>query len=146
MGARDPITRKWGYIDKKGKQVIPFIYDTFGDNPETGIGHFGVLPFSEGLAVTYLNKKAGYVDKKGSIVIPHQYESALSFEHGTAQVSLNGKRLSIDKRGKIVRTQPEEKPPDTSDVAFPEFEEVGPVSEGMMAAKKNGKWGYVKMK
>jgi hypothetical protein len=45
---------KWGYIDKKGKMVIPAVYD-------------GADIFSEGLARVEVNGKWGYIDTKGNI-------------------------------------------------------------------------------
>ena len=45
---------KWGYIDKKGKIVIPIQYDD-------------AWPFSDnGLARVKVNGKWGYIDKKGT--------------------------------------------------------------------------------
>ncbi|RLI97118.1 MAG: hypothetical protein DRO96_01495 [Candidatus Aenigmatarchaeota archaeon] len=46
---------KWGFIDKKGKVVIPLEYDDAGS-------------FSEGLAWVKKNRKLGFVDKKGNVV------------------------------------------------------------------------------
>lgn len=56
-----PINGKWGFIDKFGKEVIPFIYDE-GYN------------FDEyGLAIMVLNGKGGIIDTKGKIVTPFKY-------------------------------------------------------------------------
>jgi DNA-binding transcriptional regulator/RsmH inhibitor MraZ len=49
---------KWGYIDKKGRMVIPPVYDD-------------VQPFSENVqAMVEVNGKHGYIDTKGDIVRP----------------------------------------------------------------------------
>ena len=66
--------KKWGYVDKTGKQVIDFKFE----NAE---------PFSEGLAAvkfhhTFGDDKWGYIDKTGKKVIDDDYYSADSFKNG----------------------------------------------------------------
>ncbi len=48
---------KFGYIDKAGNVVIPFVYDY-------------AAPFSEGLAYVCQGEKYGYIDTTGKIVVP----------------------------------------------------------------------------
>ena len=43
---------KWGFIDKEGREVIPFKYDD-------------INPFSEGVALVKINSKKGYIDING---------------------------------------------------------------------------------
>lgn len=72
-------SRKWGYVDRKGKWVVP---PTFGS----------AAPFSEGLAVVGIWEKGGYemkhgyIDKTGKIVIPASFTYAKSFSEGLAGV------------------------------------------------------------
>ena len=82
--------KKFGYIDKSGKEVIPFEYDD-ADN------------FSEGLARVMKNGKCGYIDKDGKEVIPFNYRCAISFHGNMALVSKNANQCEyIDKTGKVV--------------------------------------------
>ena len=69
---------KWGYVDKNGKEVIPFSYDD-------------AYSFSEGLALVKKAIKWGYVDKNGKEVIPFSYDDACSFSEGLARVYKDGK-------------------------------------------------------
>lgn len=52
---------KWGFVDKKGRTVIPFKYDM-------------VLPFYEGYAPVMLNNQWKIVDKKGRYLLKDRYE------------------------------------------------------------------------
>jgi hypothetical protein len=142
LGAQDHTSMRWGFVNKKGLQVIPFIYDKTGLGEYTNV--FGVLPFSEGLAVAYLDGKAGYIDKKGNVIIPHQYEEGRSFENGVAHVRLNGVLISIDKAGNTIPS-PVPASETTRHPDFPGLEEVCRVSEGLMGAKQNGMWGFVRV-
>lgn len=51
---------KYGYINKKGKIVIPAIYDY-------------AYPFVKGMAYVELNGKSGFINKKGKEIIPIKY-------------------------------------------------------------------------
>ena len=69
---------KWGFIDKKGNVVIPFVYE-------------GAGAFSEGLAAVRREDrngdwKSGFIDKKGNEVIPFVYNEAYVFSEGLALV------------------------------------------------------------
>lgn len=57
---------KFGYMDKKGKVVVPIIYD-YGKT------------FSQGLVAVQKNGKRGYIDKTGKTVIPFIYDYASNF-------------------------------------------------------------------
>lgn len=62
----------WGFINKKGEEVIPCIYSV-------------VLAFSEDLAaVQDANGKGGFIDKKGNEVIPCTYNAVSPFKEGLA--------------------------------------------------------------
>ncbi|PJB55344.1 MAG: hypothetical protein CO098_16820, partial [Bacteroidetes bacterium CG_4_9_14_3_um_filter_41_19] len=52
---RVEINKKYGFIDKTGKVVIPLMYEF-------------ALPFSEGLARVELNGKKVYINKAGEII------------------------------------------------------------------------------
>ena len=82
--------RKYGFIDKTGKEVTPIKYDY-------------AYSFSEGLASVKLNNKYGFIDKTGKEVIPIKYDDAWGFSEGLAFVELNGKLFYINKRGECVK-------------------------------------------
>ncbi len=70
------VKEKLGFIDLKGKIIIPPQYDEAG-------------PFSEGLAMVSLAGKAGYIDQKGNQVIPLQFAfTGKPFVNGLAPVLL----------------------------------------------------------
>ena len=52
---------KWGFIDKTGKEVVPFIYDD-------------VNWFGEGLSEVKKDGKYGFINKTGEVVIPFIYK------------------------------------------------------------------------
>lgn len=77
----------WGFIDKNGNEVIPFIYN------DTKI-------FKEGLAGVKLNNKWGFIDKNGSEVIQFKYDDVWCFfEGGLALVEKDNKWGFISKEG-----------------------------------------------
>ena len=82
--------KKFGFIDKTGKVVIPPIYDL-------------AWHFSEGLAGVEKNGKRGFVDKTGKVVIPLIYDGAGSFNDGEAEVRVDDERFYIDKEGRFLR-------------------------------------------
>ena len=107
---------KYGFIDKTGKEVIPFKYQHAKD-------------FSEGLARVQLNNKWGYIDKTGKEVISFKYADVGIFSEGLAAVQLNDKWGFIDKSGKEV-------------IPF-KYDLVWYFSEGTAGVKLNGKWGFI---
>lgn len=80
---------KIGFIDKKGKLVIPANLEQAGY-------------FSNGLAPFRKKKKWGYINKSGKIVIEPIFENALPFHDGKARVKKNGKFGIINKEGKLL--------------------------------------------
>lgn len=79
----------FGYINKKGKEVIPCKYPDAVD-------------FSEGLAiVSNAEGLKGYIDSEGKEVIPCQYTDVTQFKEGLASVEIaRGNVIYIDKTGK----------------------------------------------
>ena len=112
--------RKYGFIDKAGKEVIPIKYDEAWD-------------FSEGLARVKLNDKWGFIDKTGKEVIPIKYDYAERFSEGLAVVEYRGKYGFIDKTGK--------------EVIPIKYDDVYSFSEISLAlVKLEGKWFYINPK
>lgn len=88
---------KWGYIDVKGREVIPC---QFEGEERGGYGH----NFSDGMAIIIEEGKYGYINNKGDVVIKPQYAEAADFSEGMAVVMTewNGKLIFIDKRGHVM--------------------------------------------
>ncbi len=78
----------YGYIDKKGIEVIPCIYDSSRE-------------FTEGLAAVSFNDRWGYINVLGQIVIAIEFESAEPFKWGLACVRKKNKWGIIDKEGDL---------------------------------------------
>lgn len=117
---------KFGYVDNKGKLVIPLVYDDATDFREglafvmnkdsrgyidtnnnfvIPLGGLAGNPFSEGLAdVNNKMLQSGYIDKSGKIVIPLECLVAFPFSEGLAFVARNDTIGYIDKQGKFVIT------------------------------------------
>ena len=58
---------KWGFINKKGKTVIPFKYSFVGK-------------YAYGRIAAKFKGKMGYLDGKGKVVIPFKYERTYNFQ------------------------------------------------------------------
>src|SRR6267154_1244414 len=71
--------KKWGFMDREGKIVIPFQFEY-------------ELPFSEGLARisagTGREREIGFIDLHGAPVVPPKYYEAGNFSEGLAPVAL----------------------------------------------------------
>ena len=107
---------KFGVIDKSGKEVLPFKFESD-------------ILYSEELFLVYNNGKAGYYDTNGKCVIPCEYETATPFYEGLAAVEKGGLWGFIDKSGKMVIN--------------PVFDDVNSFSDGLAVVKKNDKYGIV---
>ena len=93
---------KYGYIDKKGKVVIPFKYTYLGS-------------LSEGLIGAELNGKFGYLDRTGKVIIPFKFGTFNNFQNGVALVNMKNmikdedyredEFFYIDKQGKPVEVE-----------------------------------------
>lgn len=82
--------KKYGFINRSGDTIIPFVYDDVD---------FG---FSEGLSDVSIGDCEGYINKKGEIVIPIKYHWCYPFKSGYAQLStLSGDEYFVDKKGNL---------------------------------------------
>jgi len=80
---------KWGFINQKGEQIIPFLYDD-------------ASYFTEGLALVKKDDKYGYINEKNEIVIPFIYDDGALFENGKAWVQVGDKQFKINKLGEEI--------------------------------------------
>lgn len=83
-------TRKFGFVDIHGNEVIPCTWRSAGE-------------FSEYMAcVQDTNRKCGYVDVTGRLVIPCTWDEGWPFYEGLARVQSDKKIGMIDQSGKLV--------------------------------------------
>lgn len=80
---------KYGYIDKKGKIAIPFIYDSAG-------------AFSEGLAPVRKGNYYSFINPNGDVILEGDFSYADVFKDGIAKVYISDKPYFIDKAGNIL--------------------------------------------
>lgn len=82
-----------GYIDNKGKEIIPLIYDD--DYYTDG--------FTDGVTIVTKNGLVGAIDKTGKLIVPCEYKMMSSFSEGIAEVqTTTGKIGFVDSKGKVV--------------------------------------------
>ncbi len=116
---------KRGYINRRGQEVIPLMYDRARTQVVNGLaavalnGKWGfvdttnrvVIPFSytdaysfeDSLAVVKYGAKWGVINRANRVVIPFMYESVLSgFSEGVLGVVLNGKAGAVDVQNRVV--------------------------------------------
>lgn len=147
---KDEKIGKWGYVDNKGKAIIPFTYDNaypflpYGlakvelnekfclideENKKITPFYDEILDFLEDLAKVRLNEKWGYIDTTGQEVISPKYDFVSNFDENLAKVIVDGKYGFIDKTGK--------------DVAPQIYSDVGNFTEDLAWVKINDKYGFI---
>ncbi len=84
---------KWGYINSKGKFILPPIYDHAGDFQENG------------LAVVRLKGQEGIINTNGYSIVKPKYETIHPFSEGRAAVIDHGRYKVIDESGKELTTK-----------------------------------------
>lgn len=86
---------RYGFVDKTGKKVIPFIYDWANS-------------FFEGVGVVELDDKMGAVNLEGKFVLPIEYDVIVNeFIH--LMVEKDGYFWYIDYNGEIIKDMPHDK-------------------------------------
>jgi hypothetical protein len=144
---------KWGFIDVRGNEIIPLIYD-YVSNFNEGIavvskdGRYGainnqgnvVVPIiyedisssaSEGVLCVCADGKWGYVDLTGQAITSTIFDFCCFFREGLAVNAQGGKWGAIDKNGKTV-------------IPFT-YDNMWNFSEGLARVRvvKGGKWGFL---
>jgi hypothetical protein len=122
----------WGYVDRSGREVIPFQFLGAGDFSE---GLAAVNAVNVGGEASYCgsSSKYGYIDKTGAFIIKPQFARAASFKNGSARVSIGkteymgrcvccgprfvGKHGHVDRSGAFIPDKPstEDSTPDFED-------------------------------
>jgi hypothetical protein len=120
----------YGYLNKRGKEVIPLIYETAGDFEKgkavvkTKDGNFQLIDLTGKVIQTYPlafvgnygegllsfkesnDGKIGFIDEQGKTVIKPKFSNAESFKEGRAIVSLSENNRDyygvIDRKGHFV--------------------------------------------
>lgn len=111
------INKKWGYINQKGREIIPIKYEsTWG--------------FSYGYARVKLNGKWGYLDKTGTVITEFKYTDALDFDDSLfAAVCINKKWGIIDRFG--------------NEIIQLKYDDISNIKSGFFLVQINQKWGYI---
>ncbi|GAA0804831.1 WG repeat-containing protein [Psychrobacter piscatorii] len=113
---------QWGYMDKEGRAVIPFEFDSASD-------------FINGIATVSKDYKYGAIDRSGKVVLEFKYSHLGDFKEGLASFS----PMNSDKQG-FINTKGKE-------VIAPIWDQTMHFAEGRAAVAKgdyeNAKWGFV---
>ncbi|MDP4170803.1 MAG: WG repeat-containing protein, partial [Bacillota bacterium] len=78
---------RWGYINAKGRSILPAIYDHAGDFQENG------------LAIVRMMNHDGVIDSNGYFIVKPKYETINPFFEGRATVIDHGRFKAIDEMG-----------------------------------------------
>lgn len=110
-----------GFIDRSGKLVIPATFTSAED-------------FSEGLAFACTDRGCGYIDRKGAAATTALL-GGTPFKDGIAGVWVGKGKMGGLRRYVLYDAQ---RGPLTGD-----YEGVGRLSDGLVAVRLDGRWGYV---
>lgn len=148
--------KKYGVLNAKGKEIIPFIYDNvtgyydgvicvkLGDNwGIIDLSHRFIVPlrlkydyvagFDNGYSVVRKNNKYGIINKKGIEIFPVKYDGIGIFsKEGIAGFRLGDKLGFVNSDGKIV--------------VPPKYEDAYPMFNGLSRVKYKGLQGYINVK
>jgi tetratricopeptide (TPR) repeat protein len=113
--------RRWGYVDRDGRVVIPPRFDAAD-------------PFSEGLAAVRQGDVLGYVDLAGTLVLVPTFGAAGPLVHrpflnGRAVVKAGDRLGAIDRAGKLVVPA--------------RYTELGDFSDGLALACDGEAYGWI---
>lgn len=107
---------KYGFVDEKGKVVVPVVYDNIWD-------------FKNGLAKVSLNGKYGLIDEKGKVILLAICDDIIDFENGLAKIELYGKWGEVDKKGNVI--------------VKVIYDYIWDFKDGLAKVKLNGKHGFI---
>lgn len=118
------VQKKYGFINKTGKLIIPAVYnDAFdffnglavargssGDYGMIDTNGIEKIPFvyknmanlHEGFIWVNNGNETGFLNKQGKVVIPFQYQAARSFSNGLAAVKINNYWGFINPAGMLI--------------------------------------------
>ena len=108
---------KYGVIDKRGRFIIPAIYEEVDD-------------LSEGFYAAAINEKYGYLDKRGRLAVNYQYADALGIKEAKGAVKTDSGWMFIDTNGTQVMDK--------------KFAKTSSFAGGLCAVTANDStWGYI---
>lgn len=108
---------KWGYVNAKGENMIPAMYDYAGT-------------FEGGVAVVGIGSKCGAINTKGDYVIQPMYDDLEAVGHGMIAFVQNDKRGLMNAGGKVV--------------VQPIYDKLGYlVDNDLIPACRNDKYGFI---
>ena len=108
---------KWGYVNAKGENKIPAMYDYAGT-------------FEGGVAVVGIGSKCGAINTKGDYVIQPMYDDLEAIGHGMIAFVQNDKLGLMNAGGKVV--------------VQPIYDELGYlVDNDLIPACRNDKYGFI---
>lgn len=143
-------SRRYGYVDKTAKEVVPPEYQEAKDFKEgiakvklndkwglidptgwqlTPFKYDEISIFTEDMAAVMLNHKWGFVNIAGEETVPLVYDNVHYFENGLTIVTKNYKKGLINKAGKELTSM--------------KYDAIYGFSEGMAAVSINGKYGFI---
>lgn len=111
----------WGYIDTKGQELIPCMYNG------------GISCFSDGVCVVFHDKKPALIDTKNNIIIPFGiYQGIGICFNNTIPVKKGEKWGLIDKNNNIL-----------VDFIYDDLKNSAISNCNLFAAQKSDKWGII---
>ncbi|HWZ21127.1 MAG TPA: WG repeat-containing protein [Cytophagaceae bacterium] len=152
--------RLLGVVNKKGKLIVPIIYNFFDEYEEDRhaigaiwqkpslyqfikrngktillTGYDYVMGLAQNRSVVRKDSLAGYINKKGKLIIPTMYYEAFFFSEGIAYVSKDSIKSIINRKGReLFRLQY------SIDPCLAQY------SCSRLAVRKGNKWGYIDKK
>ncbi len=145
---------KYGFIDKKGQEIISCNYDDADDfdggiaiikisGKKGGIDMHGsiVIPAifdaidwdsKDSLHPVKKDEKWGYINRQGKTAISFEYDECNRFQEGRAEICKNGMIGFIDEGGNLVIP-----------CQYDETYDHCGFSEGVVGVRKDKQWGYI---
>jgi len=118
------INLKYGFINKYGDTLIPFIYD-----------YAGWFRFQHGLAVAGINGKFGMIDKEANIVVHFMYDDFYFIDERIIKARKNRKWGLLNKKGEVIL-----------DFEYDEINEDHRDGGKLICVQKDGLWGIVEIR
>jgi len=126
---------RYGFIDKKGREIIPLIYGDVYNFQENGLALVGKGKYMKNKeGKDYFDGKWGYINKKGEVVIPIKYYRLGIFKEGLAYAQISSNIGYINEKDEVVI------PFKYDDV------DVNGFNNGLTTVSRDDKWFYIDKK
>lgn len=111
---------RWGYVNNKGKMVIPAIYD-------------GAAAFYDNIAIVKIDNKMQLIDKKGKLILSKKYDQLIrDVSSKTITFSIEGKYGLMNHKGEIILESL--------------FDDIDYFYEGLAKVRLGLKYGFINTK